>query len=149
MVISRGKFLAGDYSEVYDEIAAIKSICDNVILKVILETGELETTDNIFNASEIAIKAGADFIKTSTGKSSVSATPESFKTMLLAIKKRYENNGQIIGIKPAGGIKDIETAFIYINILYETLGEKWMNKKYFRIGASSLADKLTDQLHIL
>jgi len=149
MVISRGKFLAGNYSDVYDEIATIKSICGNVILKVILETGELETTDNIFNASEIAIKAGADFIKTSTGKSSVHATPESFKTMLLAIKKRYENNGQIIGIKPAGGIKDIETAFIYINILYETLGEKWMNKKYFRIGASSLADKIKDQLHIL
>ncbi|MDD2622541.1 MAG: deoxyribose-phosphate aldolase [Bacteroidales bacterium] len=149
MVISRGKFLAGDYSDVYDEIAAIKSICGNAILKVILETGELKTEENIYKASEIAIKAGADFIKTSTGKSSVHATPESFKTMLLAIKKHYENSGQIIGIKPAGGIKDIETAFIYINILYETLGEKWMNKKHFRIGASSLADKLIDQLHIL
>lgn len=149
MVISRGKLLAGDYTEVYDEIAAIKSICDNVTLKVILETGELQTKDNIYNASEIAIKAGADFIKTSTGKSSIHATPESFKTMLSAIKKHYENSGQIIGIKAAGGIKDIETAFIYINILFDTLGEKWMNKRHFRIGASSLADKITDQLHVL
>lgn len=149
MVISRGKFLDANYSEVYDEIAAIKTVCGNILLKVILETGELQTTENIFKASEIAMAAGADFIKTSTGKTNINATPESFTTMLLAIKAHFKKTGKAIGIKPAGGIKDIETALLYINILQETLGAKWMNKDYFRIGASSLADTITKQLYIL
>ena len=138
MVISRGKFLEGDYRTVYNEIAAIKAACGTAHLKVILETGELGTADNIYKASQIAIAAGADFIKTSTGKIKVNATPESFLVMLDAIKDYYEKTGRMIGMKPAGGISDAPTALNYLKILENVLGEKWLTNEYFRIGASRL-----------
>lgn len=146
MVISRGKFLEGNYQEVFDEIAAIKKACGTAHLKVILETGELKTADNIYAASRIAIDAGADFIKTSTGKISVNATPESFLIMLDAIADYYQETGKMIGMKPAGGISDAETALLYIKILENVLGEKWLNKQYFRIGASRLAKKIQEKI---
>ena len=139
MVISRGKFLEKKYDVVYNEIKLIRSICKDVKLKVILETGELQTVENITTASEIAIEAGADYIKTSTGKISVNSTPETFICMLLAIKSHYEKTGKQIGIKPAGGITDIKTTSLYVKLLEIILGEKWISKDYFRIGASRLA----------
>ncbi|MBO4645571.1 MAG: deoxyribose-phosphate aldolase [Bacteroidales bacterium] len=142
MVISRGKFLEGDYRTVYNEIAAIKAACGTAHLKVILETGELKTADNIYKASQLAIAAGADFIKTSTGKIAVNATPESFLVMLDAIKSHYEKTGQMVGMKPAGGISDVPTAIAFLKILEQVLGDKWLTNKYFRIGASRLADKI-------
>jgi deoxyribose-phosphate aldolase len=142
VVISRGKLLEGRQAVVFDEISAMKSACKHAILKVILETGELCTYNNILNASSIAIEAGADFIKTSTGKIAVNATPESFICMLLAIKSHYEKTGKQIGIKPAGGIANIETTVLYIKLLERILGKRWLNKTCFRIGASRLADKL-------
>ena len=142
MVISRGAFLEGDYQRVYNEIAAIKSACGNAHLKVILETGELGTADNIYKASQIAIAGGADFIKTSTGKIKVNATPESFLVMLDAIKDHYDNTGKMVGMKPAGGIADAPTAIEFLKILENVLGEKWLTNQYFRIGASRLADKI-------
>lgn len=142
MVISRGAFLEGDYQRVYNEIAAIKSACGNAHLKVILETGELGTADNIYKASQIAIAGGADFIKTSTGKIKVNATPESFLVMLDAIKDHYDNTGEMVGMKPAGGIADAPTAIEFLKILENVLGEKWLTNQYFRIGASRLADKI-------
>ena len=146
MVISRGKFLEGDYRTVYNEIAAIKAACGTAHLKVILETGELGTADNIYKASQIAIAAGADFIKTSTGKIKVNATPESFLVMLDAIKDYYEKTGKMIGMKPAGGIADAPTAIQFLKILENVLGEKWLTNEYFRIGASRLADKIRAEI---
>ncbi|MCQ2285557.1 MAG: deoxyribose-phosphate aldolase [Bacteroidales bacterium] len=145
MVISRGKFLEGNYDEVSDEIKAIKAACGNAHLKVILETGELETLTNVYKASEIAIAAGADFIKTSTGKIKVNATPEYFLTMLDALKDHYEKTGKIVGMKPAGGISDADTAITYLKILENVLGEKWLTNRYFRIGASRLADRVFER----
>ena len=145
MVISRGKFLEGDYQTVYNEIAAIKAACGQAHLKVILETGELKTADNIYKASQIAIAAGADFIKTSTGKIAVNATPESFLVMLDAIKAHYEATGKMVGMKPAGGISDAKTAIDFLKILENVLGEKWLTNRYFRIGASRLADKILEE----
>lgn len=146
LVISRGKFLEGNYTEVFDEIAAVKEVCKNTILKVILETGELQSVDNVYKASEIAIEAGADFIKTSTGKIALNATPESFTSMLLAVKKHYEQTGKQVGVKVSGGVTNELMAKQYIHLLYEILGEKWMNQQYFRIGASRLADNLYDKI---
>ena len=146
MVISRGKFLEGDYQTVYDEIAAIKAACGHAHLKVILETGELGTADNIYKASQIAIAAGADFIKTSTGKIKVNATPESFLVMLDAIRDHYEATGKMVGMKPAGGIADAPTAISFLKILENVLGEKWLTNRYFRIGASRLADKIRAEI---
>lgn len=146
MVISRGKFLEGDYQTVYDEIAAIKAACGHAHLKVILETGELGSADNIYKASQIAIAAGADFIKTSTGKIKVNATPESFLVMLDAIKDHYEATGKMVGMKPAGGIADAPTAIAFLKILENVLGEKWLSNRYFRIGASRLADKIRAEI---
>ncbi|MCF8297796.1 MAG: deoxyribose-phosphate aldolase [Saprospiraceae bacterium] len=142
MVISRGKFLEGDFQYVYDEIVAHKKACGNAHLKVILETGELGSLSNIRKASDIAIDAGADFIKTSTGKISPAATLEAFIVMLDAIKEHYEKTGKMIGIKPAGGISEPETAIEFLTVLQSVLGDKWLNKNYFRIGASRLADKI-------
>ena len=144
MVISRGKFLEKKYDIVSREIEKIRSICKDVKLKVILETGELQTVENITIASELAINAGADFIKTSTGKIAVNSTPEAFICMLLAIKSHYEKTGIQIGIKPAGGISDIETTLLYIKLLEGVLGEKWLNKNYFRVGASRLAEVIQE-----
>ncbi|MFA5640008.1 MAG: deoxyribose-phosphate aldolase [Bacteroidales bacterium] len=148
MVISRTKFLEGRYAEVYDEIASIKALCGNTILKVIIECGELQSIENIYKASEIAIEAGANFVKTSTGKININATPQSFTTILLAIKAHYEKSEKMVGIKVSGGIKKAETALEYINLLYGILNEQWLHKEYFRIGASSLALDIEKQLHI-
>ncbi len=146
MVISRGAFLAGEYNFVYDEIAAIKEACGKAHLKVILETGELDTLDNIRKASEIAMYAGADFIKTSTGKIQPAATMPVTYVMLDAIKDFYIKTGKIIGMKPAGGISTSKIALQYLVMLNEVLGEQWMNNTYFRFGASSLANDILMQL---
>lgn len=141
MVISQGAFLEGDYKRVGEEVRAIKDCCGKAHLKVILETGNLQTPDHIEKASCIAIDNGADFIKTSTGKTSVSATTEAFYVMLKVIE-RYAAQGRIIGIKPAGGISSVEGATPYFKLVWQILGEKWMNPGLFRIGASRLADAL-------
>ena len=146
MVISRGKFLAGEYNFVYDEIAAVKEVCGKAHLKVILETGELDTLDNVRKASDIAIYAGADFIKTSTGKISPAATMPVTFVMLNAIKDYYKKTGIKIGMKPAGGIATSKIALQYLVMLNETLGDDWMNKDLFRFGASSLANDILMQL---
>lgn len=143
MVISQGAFLEGDYKRVGDEIRTIKDLCGKKHLKVILETGNLQTPGNIEKASCIAIDNGADFIKTSTGKTAVSATLEAFYVMLEVIK-RYAAQGTIVGIKPAGGISTVATAIPYYKMVYAVLGEKWMNPCLFRIGASRLADALKE-----
>lgn len=146
MVISRGEFLAGNYQYVFDEIAKVKENCGNAHLKVILETGELETLNNVRKASEIAMYAGADFIKTSTGKVQPAATLQVTYVMLDAIKDYYLKTGKMIGMKPAGGISNAKLALQYLVMLNEVLGEKWMNKNYFRFGASSLLNDLLMQL---
>jgi len=148
MVISRGEFLSGNFDYVYEEIKKVKRICTkkkNIRLKVILETGELKTPDNIRKASIIAILAGADFIKTSTGKISVSATLPSVNIMCKAIKEYYKETGIRVGIKVAGGIRTTEDALSYISLVKEVLGEEWLTPKLFRIGASSLLNDLTLQ----
>lgn len=146
MVISRGKYLEGDFEYIFNEVKEIKAACGEKHLKVILETGELKTASNIRHASDIAIAAGADFIKTSTGKIKPAATLEAFYVMLNAIKNYHEKTGKMIGIKPAGGISDAETAVKYVIMLNTILGEKWMDKQYFRIGASSLANKVLEKI---
>lgn len=146
MVISRGEFLSGNYQFVFDEIAAIKEVCGKAHLKVILETGELDTLDNVRKASELAMYAGADFIKTSTGKIQPAATMPVTYVMLDAIKEFYLKTGKMIGMKPAGGISTSKIALQYLVMLNEVLGEKWMNKEYFRFGASSLANDILMQL---
>ncbi len=142
MVISRGTFLAGDYDTVYNEIAAINEICKNIHLKVILETGELQTLENIYIASNIAISAGADFIKTSTGKIPKGASLDAFYVMLKAIEKHYKKTGKMVGIKVAGGISEPEQALQYWQLVKAVLGEKWLDNQWFRIGASRLYDTL-------
>ena len=141
MVLSQGAFLEGDYQRVADEVKAIKDCCGKAHLKVILETGNLQTPDNIEKASCIAIDNGADFIKTSTGKTPVSATTEAIYVMLKVIE-RYAAQGRIVGIKPSGGISSVEGALPYFKLVYQVLGEKWMTPTLFRIGASRLADAL-------
>ncbi len=146
MVISRGEFLKGNYNFVFDEIAAIKNACGKARLKVILETGELSTLDNVRKASEIAIHAGADFIKTSTGKIQPAATMPVTLVMLEAIKDHYLKTNVMVGMKPAGGISTAKSALQYLVMLNETLGSKWMTNEWFRFGASSLANDLVLQL---
>jgi deoxyribose-phosphate aldolase len=146
MVISRGKFLEGDYNFVYDEIAAIKEVCGNARLKVILETGELVTLDNIRKASDIAMYAGADFIKTSTGKIKPAATMQVTYTMLHAIKDFHEETGIMVGMKPAGGISNSKLALHYLVMVNETLGGEWLTNEWFRFGASSLANDVLMQI---
>ena len=146
MVISRGKFHQGEYQFVYDEIATIKEACGKARLKVILETGELGTADNVRRASDIAIWAGADFIKTSTGKISPAATMPVTLLMLEAIKDHYLKTGKMIGMKPAGGISDSKTALQFLVMLRETLGQDWMTNKWFRFGASRLTNDILLQL---
>ncbi len=146
MVISRGEFLKGNYNFVFDEIADIKEACGNARLKVILETGELSTLDNIRRASDIAMYAGADFIKTSTGKISPAATMPVTLVMLQAIKDYHYKTGRMVGMKPAGGISTAKGALQYLVMLNETLGSKWMNNEWFRFGASSLANDILLQL---
>jgi deoxyribose-phosphate aldolase len=146
MVISRGKFLQGDYNYVFDEIAAVKEACGKAHLKVILETGELSTLDNVRKASDIAILAGADFIKTSTGKIQPAATMPVTLVMLEAIRDYYYETGKMIGMKPAGGIATSKLALHYLVMVRETLGEAWMNPDWFRFGASKLANDILMQL---
>lgn len=146
MVISRGKFLEGEYNFVFDEIAAIKEACGNARLKVILETGELVTYDKVRRASDIAMYAGADFIKTSTGKISPAATMPVTLVMLEAIRDFYYKTGKKIAMKPAGGISKSKLALHYLVMLNETLGEGWMNNQWFRFGASSLANDVLMQI---
>lgn len=146
MVISRGKFLSGEYNFVFDEIAAIKEACGDARLKVILETGELGTLDKVRRASDIAMYAGADFIKTSTGKIQPAATMPVTLVMLEAIRDFYYATGKMIGMKPAGGISKAKSALHYIVMLNEVLGEDWMNNHWFRFGASSLANDVLMQL---
>lgn len=146
MVISRGKFLEGDYHFVFDEIAAVKEACGSAHLKVILETGELSTLDNVRRASDLAMEAGADFIKTSTGKIQPAATLPVTIVMLEAIRDFYYRTGKKIGMKPAGGIATAKIAFNYLVVLRETLGEDWLNADMFRFGASALANDLLMQI---
>lgn len=146
MVISRGKFLSGDYNFVFDEIAAIKEACGKARLKVILETGELVTLDNVRKASDIAIYAGADFIKTSTGKIQPAATMQVTYTMLMAIKDYYDKTGIMIGMKPAGGISTSKLALHNLVMVKETLGGAWLTNEWFRFGASSLANDVLMQI---
>lgn len=146
MVISRGKFLAGEYNYVYDEIATIKEACGKARLKVILETGELVTLDNVRKASEIAMYAGADFIKTSTGKIQPAATMQVTYVMLMAIKDFYNKTGIQIGMKPAGGISTSKLALHNLLMVKETLGDAWLDNHWFRFGASSLANDVLMQL---
>lgn len=146
MVISRGKFLEGEYNFVFDEIAAVKEACGDARLKVILETGELVTYDKVRRASDIAMYAGADFIKTSTGKISPAATLPVTLVMLQAIRDFYYKTGKMVGMKPAGGISKSKLALHYLVMLNEILGEDWMNNKWFRFGASSLANDVLMQV---
>ncbi len=146
MVISRGRFLSGEYNFVFDEIAAVKEACGEARLKVILETGELVTLDKVRRASDIAMYAGADFIKTSTGKVQPAATMPVTLTMLEAIRDFYYTTGKMIGMKPAGGISKAKAALHYLVMLNEVLGEDWMTNEWFRFGASSLANDVLMQL---
>ena len=145
MVISRGKFHAGDYQYVYDEIAAVKEACGAARLKTILETGELGTLDNVRRASDIAIAAGADFIKTSTGKIQPAATMPVTLVMLEAIRDHYFKTGEMVGMKPAGGISNSKLALHYLIMVKETLGVDWLSNQWFRFGASSLANDVLMQ----
>jgi deoxyribose-phosphate aldolase len=149
MVISRGKFLSGDYKYVFEEIEDIKSACGNARLKVILETGELDTYTNIRKASMLAMYAGADFIKTSTGKINPAATLPVTLVMLEAIRDYYVEEGRMIGMKPAGGISTSKLAIHYLVMVREILGDAWLTSQYFRFGASSLANDLLMQIEKL
>lgn len=146
MVLSRGAFLAGDYAYVFDEIAAVKQACGDAHLKVILETGELCSLDRVRRASVLAMHAGADFIKTSTGKIKPAATMPVTLVMMQAIRDFFTQTGRMIGIKPAGGIASAKLAVYYLVMLRETLGNAWMTPEWFRFGASSLANDLLMQL---
>lgn len=146
MVISRGKFLAGEYNFVYDEIASIKEVCGKARLKVILETGEIGNFDNVRKASDIAIQAGADFIKTSTGKIGSAANMPVTLVMLEAIKDHFDATGEMIGMKPAGGISNSKLALHYLVMVKEVLGEEWLSNEWFRFGASRLANDVLMQL---
>jgi len=146
MVISRGAFLAGDYRYVFDEIRAVKEACGDAHLKVILETGELGTLDRVRRASVLAMHAGADFIKTSTGKIQPAATMQVTLVMLQAIRDFYRETGRMIGMKPAGGISSAKLAIHYLVMLRETLGNAWMTPEWFRFGASSLANDVLMQI---
>lgn len=146
MVISRGRFLAGEYNFVFDEIASVKEACGSAHLKVILETGELSTLDNVRRASDLAMHAGADFIKTSTGKIQPAATLPVTLVMLEAIRDYYYATGKMIGMKPAGGIATAKLALQYLVMVRETLGQDWLHPDWFRFGASSLANDLLMQI---
>lgn len=146
MVLGVGEFLSGNYEKIFEDISEIKAACGNAKLKVILETGALETAENIYKASIFAMEAGADFIKTSTGKEIAAASPEAAFVMTTAIKEFAEKSGRKVGFKPAGGISTPEEALKYYAIVKENLGEEWLNNKLFRIGASRLANNLMEAL---
>ena len=146
MVMPVGKFLQGDYEGVSDEIQEMKAVCGDHALKVILETGDLVTASNIKKASILAMYAGADYIKTSTGKEKISATPEAAYVMCQAIKEYYDETGIQIGFKPAGGINTVMDAITYYTIVKEVLGEKWLPNKWLRLGTSRLANLLLSEI---
>jgi deoxyribose-phosphate aldolase len=146
MVISRGAFLSGQYKKVFDEITRIKEACGRAHLKVILETGELETLDNVRKASMLAMEAGADFIKTSTGKIQPAATQPVTLVMLIAIRDYFKMTGRMVGMKPAGGIRTAKQALQYLVLVKETLGKDWLSPEWFRFGASTLANDILMQL---
>ncbi len=147
IVISVGEMIEANYEFVYEELASIKETLKDVHLKVILETGLLENAETIWKASLLAMEAGADFIKTSTGKSPVSATPQAAWIMTHAIKAYHTKNSKMIGFKPAGGISTVEDALLYWNIQDTVLGDKWLSSKYFRIGASRLANNILNEMN--
>ncbi|MDX6377732.1 MAG: deoxyribose-phosphate aldolase [Gaiellaceae bacterium] len=149
MVIDRGAFLSGHLDVVAHEIEQVKIACGDAHLKVILETGELETLDNVRHASLLAMRHGADFIKTSTGKIAPAATPAVILVMLEAIRDYVEETGRMVGMKPAGGIRDAKSALTTLVIVKETLGDEWLTPEWFRFGASSLANDLLMQLQKL
>lgn len=146
MVISRGHYLRGEFNYVYDEIAEFKQICGDVHLKVILETGELGTLDRVRHASDLALAAGGDFIKTSTGKVQPAATQTVTLVMLEAVRDFYQRTGQKRGMKPAGGIKSAKQAIQYLVTVNETLGPEWLTPHLFRFGASTLTNDILMQL---
>ena len=147
IVMPVGKFLSGDYESVADDISELKQTCGNsVAMKVILETGDLKTAANIKKAAILSMYAGADYIKTSTGKEKISATPEAAYVMCQAIREYYDETGIQIGFKPAGGINSPMDALIYYTIVKETLGDKWLTNKWFRLGTSRLANMLLSEI---
>jgi deoxyribose-phosphate aldolase len=146
MVIDRSAFLSGDYAKVYDEVRRVKEVCGDAHLKVILETGELGTYDNVRRASLLAVAGGADFIKTSTGKIQPAATLPVTLVILEAIRDVYEETGRRVGMKPAGGIRQAKQAVQYLVVLYETLGPEWLTPDLFRFGASSLLNDVLLQI---
>ena len=146
IVMNVGKFLSEDYENLCDEIQELKETCKEHTLKVILETGLLGSAENIKKASILAMSAGADFIKTSTGKTTVSATPEATYIMCGAIKEWYEKTGTVVGYKPAGGVSTTHDAVVHYTLVKEILGEAWLNNQRFRFGASRLANKLLSSI---
>jgi deoxyribose-phosphate aldolase len=142
IVLPVGEFLSGNYSEIITELDLLKAACGTSLLKVILETGALKTPENIWKASWLAMQAGADFIKTSTGKLEPAATPEAAWIMCTAIKEYFDKTGKRIGFKAAGGITEPNDALRYVAIVKDILGEEWLNKSLFRIGASRLANNV-------
>jgi deoxyribose-phosphate aldolase len=145
-VLSIGKFLSGDYESLCDEIQELKDLCGDRTLKVILETGILRSAENIRKAAILSMYSGADFIKTSTGKESVGATPEAAYIMCRTIKEYHAKTGRKIGFKAAGGISTIDDALLYYTIVEETLGKEWLDSKLFRIGTSRLAATLLNEI---
>lgn len=146
IVMPVGKFLSGNYEEMCEDIQELKETCGDAAMKVILETGCLKTASNIKKASILSMYAGADYIKTSTGKEKVAATPEAAYVMCQAIKEYYDETGIQIGFKPAGGINSVMDALIYYTIVKEVLGEKWLTNKWFRLGTSRLANRLLSEI---
>lgn len=146
IVMPVGKFLSGDYEGVSDDINELKQTCGEVPMKVILETGDLKNSSNIKKAAILAMYSGADYIKTSTGKEKISATPEAVYVMCTAIKEYYEQTGIQVGLKPAGGINTVMDAVIYYTIVKEVLGEKWLTNKWFRLGTSRLTNMLLSEI---
>ena len=146
IVMPVGKFLCGDYEGMCDEIGELKDVCGEKTLKVILETGSLRSASNIKKAAILAMYAGADFIKTSTGKEAISATPEAALVMCEAIKEYYKETGRKVGFKAAGGIDSVKKALAYYTIVKETLGEEWLNNGLFRIGTSRLTNLLLSDI---
>lgn len=146
IVQSVGKFLSGDYETVCDEISELKAVCGEKKMKVILETGLLKSCSNIKKASILAMYAGADYIKTSTGKENPAATPEAAYVMCQAIKEYYDKTGIQIGFKPAGGLNTVRDAITYYTIVKEVLGEKWLTNQWLRLGTSRLANLLLSEV---
>ncbi len=147
IVMPVGKFLSGDYESVCEEVSELKQVCgDDVAMKVILETGDIVTGSNIKKASILSMYAGGDYIKTSTGKEKISATPEAAYVMCQAIKEYYDETGIQVGFKPAGGINTVSDALIYYTIVKEVLGDKWLTNKWLRLGTSRLANLLLSEI---